>query len=259
MSKTPLIRLRDVSRHDNSTGKQLLNAVSLQVRGGDRIGLVGASGSGKSTLLRAMAMLDRFSGELLYQEKQITHDAIPSYRREVIYMSQRPFFTYGTVEENLRLPFQFKSSQGSGRGRSFQTEIAATALDRFELPAQILDQPCESLSGGEQQMIALIRALLMEPRILLFDEPTAALDSDARDKYEKRIQEWHSESTSDMEAKRAFLWTSHDPAQVDRMTGKTITMDQGKLQTLPEADSDLQQSLVDSESQHGQPPEALDD
>lgn len=259
MSKTPLIRLRDVSRHDNSTGKQLLNAVSLQVRGGDRIGLVGASGSGKSTLLRAMAMLDRFSGELLYQEKQITHDAIPSYRREVIYMSQRPFFTYGTVEENLRLPFQFKSSQGSGRGRSFQTEIAATALDRFELPAQILDQPCESLSGGEQQMIALIRALLMEPRILLFDEPTAALDSDARDKYEQRIQEWHSESMADPEAERAFLWTSHDPAQIDRMTGKIITMDQGTLKTFPEADPSQQQSQIDGKSQHDQSAEALND
>jgi len=259
MSKNPLLRLRDVSRKDDSTGRQLLNAVSLEIQSGDRIGLVGASGSGKSTLMRAMAMLDRFSGELFYQENQIIGDAIPSYRREVIYMSQRPFFTHGTVEENLRLPFQFKSSQEAGRRRSFQSEIAATAVDRFALSTQVLNQPCESLSGGEQQMIALIRALLMEPRILLFDEPTAALDSDARDKYEQRIQEWHNESTSDMEGKRAFLWTSHDPAQIDRMTGKTIKMDQGTLKTLPETDPSLQQSLIDDDKQHDQSAEALDD
>ena len=110
MSKEPLLQLRDISRSDKSSGKRLLNPVSLDIRSGERIGLVGPSGSGKTTLMRAIAMLDGFSGKLFYQDKQITGDAIPAYRREVIYLSQRPYFTQGTVEENLRLPFQFKSS-----------------------------------------------------------------------------------------------------------------------------------------------------
>lgn len=232
MSKNPLLQLREVSRSDNSTGKQLLSSVSLDVCSGDRIGLVGGSGSGKSTLMRAIVMLDHCSGDLFYRGKPISNDAIPSYRREVIYLSQRPFFTDGTVEENLRIPFQFKSSDGNGTGHTFQLDLAADVLNAFELSTQILKQPCESLSGGEQQMVALTRALLMEPQILLLDEPTAALDADAREKFENRIRLWHSESTSGHDDGKAFLWTSHDPTQVDRMTQRTITMHRGEL-TLP--------------------------
>ena len=120
MSKEPLLQLRDISRSDKSSGKRLLNPVSLDIRSGERIGLVGPSGSGKTTLMRAIAMLDRFSGKLFYQDEQITGDAIPAYRREVIYLSQRPYFIRGTVEENLRLPFQFKSSNQQGTFQSFE-------------------------------------------------------------------------------------------------------------------------------------------
>jgi len=188
---------------------------------------VGTSGSGKSTLLRAMAMLDRCTGEISFQGKPIRGDDIPAYRRAVIYLSQRPFFTDGTVEENLKLPFQFKSAETGGTGDAFQPDRAAAALDAFGLSPQILEQPCESLSGGEQQMVALIRALLMEPQILLLDEPTAALDPDAKHRFEQRILTWH-ESTPENE-KRAFLWTSHDPVQVDRLTQHTIRIHQGEL------------------------------
>jgi len=175
MSKNPLLQLREVSRSDNSTGKQLLSSVSLDVCSGDRIGLVGGSGSGKSTLMRAIVMLDHCSGDLFYRGKPISNDAIPSYRREVIYLSQRPFFTDGTVEENLRLPFQFKSSDGNGTGHTFQLDLAADVLNAFELSTQILKQPCESLSGGEQQMLCMCRTLMGDPELIMIDEPTEGL------------------------------------------------------------------------------------
>ncbi len=229
MSKEPLLQLRDISRSDKSSGKRLLNPVSLDIRSGERIGLVGPSGSGKTTLMRAIAMLDRFSGKLFYQEKQITGDAIPAYRREVIYLSQRPYFIRGTVEENLRLPFRFKSSNQQGTFQSFERNVATLRLEEFQLPPQILDQPCDSLSGGEQQVIALIRALALGPRVLLLDEPTAALDPDTRDRYEKQIHQWHGSSNVDMESDRVLLWTSHDPSQVHRMTRRIVTLDGGKL------------------------------
>ena len=233
MAETTLIQLRDISRIDSNSGKQLLNCLSLTVGAGDRIGLVGASGSGKSTLMRTIAMLDPFSGELLHREILITDDAIPCYRRKVVYLSQRPFFTDGTIEENLRLPFQFKSARANVTSPSYRPDLVASELEAFELAPEILSRSSESLSGGEQQMIALIRALMMEPEILLLDEPTAALDPVSRDKFEARIHRWHDASHNATnkvpQEERAYVWTSHDPTQIDRMTQQIITMNQGHL------------------------------
>jgi putative ABC transport system ATP-binding protein len=233
MAETTLIQLRDVSRIDSNSGRQLLSSLSLTVLAGDRTGLMGASGSGKSTLLRCIAMLDPFAGELLHRENLITDDAIPCYRRKVVYLSQRPFFTGGTIEENLRLPFQFKSAKSDGASPSYQPDLVAAELDAFHLAPEILKRSSESLSGGEQQMIALIRALLMEPEVLLLDEPTAALDPDSRDKFEGRIHRWHNASNNttnkNPKEEKAYLWTSHDPTQVNRMTQQIITMDHGQL------------------------------
>ncbi|MAI31483.1 MAG: ATP-binding cassette domain-containing protein [Rubripirellula sp.] len=229
MAETNLIQLRDVSRVDSNSGRQLLSSISMTVSAGDRFGLVGASGSGKSTLLRSIAMLDPFSGELLHHGIPITDDAIPGYRRKVLYLSQRPFFTGGTIEENLRLPFQFKSAMINTTSTSYQPDLVVSELDAFELAPDILNRSSESLSGGEQQMIALIRALLMEPEILLLDEPTAALDPDSRDKFEARIHSWHKASNSEENTGKAYLWTSHDPTQVERMTQQIIAMNHGQL------------------------------
>ncbi len=233
MAETTLIQLRDVSRIDSNSGRQLLNSLSLTVCAGDKVGLVGASGSGKSTLMRSIAMLDPFSGELLHRGSPITDDAIPVYRRKVVYLSQRPFFTGGTIEENLRLPFQFKSAKNNLKSPSYQPDLVAAELDAFELAPEILNRASESLSGGEQQMIALIRALLLEPEVLLLDEPTAALDPASRDKFEGRIHRWHNASNNttnkNQKEEKAYLWTSHDPTQIDRMTQQTITMNHGQL------------------------------
>ena len=237
MVEKTLIQLRDVSRVDSNSDRQLLRAISLTVSAGARIGLVGISGSGKSALMRSIAMLDPFSGELFHRDIQITHDAIPGYRRKVVYLSQRPFFTQGTIEENLRLPLQFKSAKSNLKSASYQSELIASELEAFELAPEILTRSPESLSGGEQQMIALIRALLMEPEVLLLDEPTAALDPDSRDKFEGRIHKWHDASNNlptnpsknEKERGGAYLWTSHDPTQIDRMTQQIVTMNHGQL------------------------------
>ncbi len=247
MSQPPLLQIHDVSRTDTSTGKHLLKSASLLIHAGDRIGLVGNSGSGKSTFLRAMAMLDRCTGEWIFKGNTITKDDIPAYRRTVIYLSQRPFFTTGTVEENLRLPFLFKSAEAGARD-SFQRDLAASTMQTLGLSPQILNQPAESLSGGEQQMVSLIRALLLDPQILLLDEPTAALDSDAKLRFEERILKWHRESNAGNEDGRAFLWTSHDPNQVDRLTDQTLTMQQGEL-ILPTGPNSENQSANKSNQQ----------
>lgn len=237
MAKTELIQLCDVSRVDAKSGRELLSSISLTVCAGDRIGLVGASGSGKSTLMRCMAMLDPFHGKLTHRNIPVTDDGVPAYRRNVVYLSQRPFFTAGTITENLQLPFQFKSAKSKEPTPAYQPGLIASELDAFNLSPEILSQPSESLSGGEQQMIALIRALLMDPEILLLDEPTAALDPDSRDKFESRISRWYHTANDQPREKKAYVWTSHDLTQVDRMTQQVITMNHGRLMMPTEAHS----------------------
>ena len=242
MAEIKLIELRDVSRIDSNSGRQLLNSLSITVGAGDRIGVVGASGSGKSTLMRSIAMLDPVSGEVLHRGTLITDNLIPSYRRNVVYLSQRPCFTGGTIEENLRLPFQFKSAKGYPASPSYEPDLVAIELEAFALAPEILNRSPESLSGGEQQMLALIRALLLEPEVLLLDEPTTALDPASREKFENRIHRWYnaSDNTTNKETKteKAYLWTSHDPTQVNRMTQKTVTMNHGQLTRVTETASE---------------------
>jgi putative ABC transport system ATP-binding protein len=97
-------------------------------------------------------------------------------------------------------------------------------------------------------MVSLIRAILLDPQILLLDEPTAALDSDAKLRFEERILKWHRESNAGNEDGRAFLWTSHDPNQVDRLTDQTLTMQQGEL-ILPTGPNSENQSANKSNQQ----------
>ena len=225
-----ILQVARLARHDSQSGKTLLTETSLDVHGGDRIGLVGASGSGKSTLLRGIAMLDRCDGEVHYFGNRVRGDDVPDYRRKVVYLPQRPSFVLGSALENLLLPFEFAASSRS-IPNTFARADAEQAIVELGLTGEILDQPADSLSGGEQQLVALARALSLHPHVLLLDEPTAALDGGATSRFEERILQWHSGNPADDRARRAFLWTSHDPAQVHRLTDRVMTMDSGVLQT----------------------------
>lgn len=225
-----ILQVARLARHDSQTGKTLLSETSLEVHGGDRIGLVGASGSGKSTLLRGLAMLDLCDGEVRYLGTPVRGDDVPAYRRRVVYLPQRPSFVPGSVLENLALPLEFITSYRS-IPKTFDRSDAEQAIEQLGLSGNMLEQPADSLSGGEQQLVALARALSLHPQVLLLDEPTAALDGGATSRFEECVLRWHSGSLADERARRAFLWTSHDPAQVHRLTDRVMTMDAGVLQT----------------------------
>lgn len=192
----------------------------MAIAQGDRVGLVGPSGSGKTTLMRAIAKLDPCdSGSLLFRGDSIERDSVPAYRRQAIYLAQHPAFAEATVAENLQIPFRLDIAKST-----YDSSIVESWLEQLGKPASILAQTIESLSGGEQQLISLVRALTLSPTALLLDEPTAALDAETAAKVERLIMDWYRSDES-----RAFVWSSHDLEQVDRMTMRQIRMDGGRV------------------------------
>jgi putative ABC transport system ATP-binding protein len=220
-----LIEIRDLSRRDLKAGRLLLNRIDLVIRRGERIGLVGPTGSGKSSLLRAIVKLDRCeSGELHFRSESVIHDDVPGFRRQVVYLPQRPAFVTGTVRSNLELPFRFSTSEGR-----YDDSRVIGWLEKFSRSRQMLDQPIDELSGGEQQIVALIRAISFSPQILLLDEPTASLDADATGRFERLVLAWQQELDISTGTSRALMWTSHDAEQVRRMTTRIVEMRGGVL------------------------------
>lgn len=199
----------------------LLRDLSLELSVGDRVAVVGPSGAGKTLLLRALALLDPVEeGEILWQGDPVADDAVPSFRRRVIYLHQRPALVEGTVEANLRRPFSFASAD-----RNYDPEGVRSLLASLGRDETFLGKQTTELSGGEGQIVAFLRALQLGPRVLLLDEPTAALDRDAVAALERLVQGWCEEDSRG----RAFIWVSHDAEQASRMTQRALRLAAGRL------------------------------
>jgi len=199
----------------------LLNDVSLIIEPGTRLRLTGPSGGGKTLLLRALARLDTLDrGEVRYCGHGIHHDAVPRFRASVIYLHQRAALIEDTVDAALRKPFSLKVH----RHRRFDRRLAIELLSALGRDAAYLEKKVAELSGGEIQITALVRALQLNPTILLLDEPTSALDASTAQAVEQLIDRWLGENDE-----RAMIWVSHNEAQAQRVGRCAIRMEAGRL------------------------------
>ncbi|MTJ48112.1 ATP-binding cassette domain-containing protein [Dolichospermum sp. UHCC 0259] len=188
--------------------------LSFEILPGEQVAVVGASGSGKSLLLRAIAHLDSIqSGQILFQGKSIDSQYIPRYRSQVIYLHQRPALWEGTVEDNLKQVYRLTIH----RDQVYNQQLIIDYLQLLHKSLDFLDRPVSAISGGEAQIVAFLRALQLSPLILLLDEPTASLDAETAHSLEALVTAWQKQNPQ-----RAYLWTSHDPTQLERITNRTI-------------------------------------
>ena len=178
-SAASIIRLRDVGKHiETKAGRiNLLNHLNLEVREGEFISFMGPSGAGKSTLLNILGMFDSdFTGEYDLLGHPI-HKTRVKDRRELnkryigFVFQQYHLLDDLTVYENLEIPLSYRNVR-----RAERESIVADILDRFSMVGK-KDLYPNQLSGGQQQLVAVARATIAEPKLILADEPTGSLHS----------------------------------------------------------------------------------
>ena len=212
-----LLEVRDISR-TTVAGSQLLASTSFQVYPGDCIACQGKTGSGKSVLLRCLSRLDECGGQIVWKGKPVTSASIPKFRSEVVYVPQQASFSQGRVRQAIQEPLTWKVNAG----KLFNESDARKYFSALGQSERIMDRPMELLSGGEAQIVAVVRALVVRPTILLLDEPTSALDEATTAAFETLLKQWlaHSE--------RAILWVTHNQQQARRIATRRFHVEKGK-------------------------------
>jgi len=214
--RSTLLRIRSIAKR---FGKNLvLRDISLNVAEGEFLTILGESGSGKTTLLRIIAGFETASaGEVWMGEERL--DRQPPYRRRVNTVFQHyALFPHLTVEQNV--------AYGLRVAKRPEAEIAtrvSEALDKVKMSAHAKSKPSK-ISGGQQQRIALARALVNRPRLLLLDEPLSALDANLRRQMQVELK------SLQREVGISFIFVTHDQEEAMVMSDRIALLRSGELE-----------------------------
>jgi putrescine transport system ATP-binding protein len=211
----PLVRFDAVTKRFGDT--VAVDALTLDIFAGEFFALLGPSGCGKSTLLRLLAGFETPSeGRVLLDGTAI--DAVPPHRRPVNMMFQNyALFPHLTVEGNIAFGLK---QEGRARG-----EIAARVAEMLALVklAPLAQRKPHQLSGGQRQRVALARSLVKRPRVLLLDEPLAALDKQLRGETQLDLMELQAR------LRTAFVIVTHDQDEAMTVAHRMAVMDRGRI------------------------------
>ncbi|MDO5721217.1 MAG: ABC transporter ATP-binding protein [Actinomycetaceae bacterium] len=196
-------------------GKPILKNINLRIDAGEMVVLMGSSGAGKSTLLRAICGLQRLhSGRILLAGKDITDQPV-HLRSAAMVMDEAGLFPHYTVRENIR----FAVRESSEITANEQVEVALTGLDLSHLAERY---PRE-LSTGQQQKVALARALVRRPKIMLFDEPFAHVDRASASDLGTALQRMHRRLGC------AALFVTHDIEEAYALADRVVHLSNGEV------------------------------
>ncbi len=164
-----LVELKDIKhRYD---GDYVLKGINLEIDEGKILSIIGHNGAGKTTLLRILAMLEKpSSGNVLYRDYGVKEHNLVRLRREITMVFQLPVLFNTTVFNNIAYGLRLRERSSEKVFKKVEDALKAVGLTNFSRRRAM------KLSGGEQQRVILARALALEPRLLLLDEPTANLD-----------------------------------------------------------------------------------
>jgi tungstate transport system ATP-binding protein len=202
-------------------GEFTLSVERLEIGEGGVTALLGPNGSGKSTLLGVLAGIvpaDRGAVRMGEMELAPRAQAPVRWRRRVTMLAQKPFLFNGTVHENLAWGLRLRGIPRRAREEKIARVLSRMGLDGFAR------RHARALSGGEAQMVALARALVLEPRLLLLDEPTAHIDRDNAGRVEEFIRALGGNGCP------TVILATHNLAQARRLAGTVISLDEGRVE-----------------------------
>ncbi|MEM8554764.1 MAG: ATP-binding cassette domain-containing protein [Pseudomonadota bacterium] len=208
---TPLMRADAISFV--SRGQSLLNRLSIDFHQGRIVSILGANGAGKSLLVRTLhGLLKPSSGQVLWSGQPLDRMA----RRQQAMVFQRPVMMRRSALANLRFALFVRGVPRRDRAGLCEEALEVTGL------SHLAHRPALSLSGGEQQRLAIARALLCKPRLLFLDEPTASLDPASTHAVEVLIQKAHADGVS-------VVLVTHDSGQARRLSDDVVFLHQGQV------------------------------
>lgn len=198
--------------------REILRGASLRLQSGKLVLVTGANGSGKTTLFRIAAGLER------PDSANVTIDGITRTWKQaraqlysrVVYLHQRPYLLSGSVRDNLNYVLSI-----TGYKKNRRKSRIDEALDWSNL-GPLADRPADTLSGGEQQRVALVRACLADPEVLLLDEPAANIDFKSREQLKALLRRFKQQEM-------AIMMIGHDPDSFVDSFDTHLEMSDGRL------------------------------
>lgn len=214
-----IVELRNITKQF-SENFVAVNNVSLQIQKGEFLTLLGPSGCGKTTTLRMIAGLESIStGQIFINGRDVSLD--PPYARETSMMFQDyALFPHMTIEDNIAFGLKMR-----GVAREERRRKAQEMLEFIQLPHITKRKPGQ-LSGGQRQRVALARSLILQPAVLLLDEPLGALDAELRRQMQvelKRIQR---------QVGITFIYVTHDQEEALTMSDRIVVMQNGLVEQI---------------------------
>lgn len=206
------IAIKDLKK--TYSDKLVLDIDKLEIEEGKITGIIGPNGSGKSTLLNIIAGLDgEFSGEIKYNDKTLNREIF----KKMTLVMQKPYLFKRRVFENIEYPLKVRNIKEEDRKKETLDILRTLEIEDLK------DKKAHILSGGESQKVSLARALIINPKLLLLDEPTSNIDPESIKIMEREIIRFNKETKS------TVLIVTHNMAQSKRICHKVLYLDKGKV------------------------------
>jgi D-methionine transport system ATP-binding protein len=218
-SESIQLRLQQVSLVAGVGSHYLLQDVSCEVFRGDRIAIIGPSGAGKTSLLKLLNRLSEITqGQIYFGDREIRQIPVLQLRQRITLVLQESKLLGMTVREALVYPLRLR-----GVERSLVQQRLEEWTERLHIPLEWLDRTELQLSVGQRQLVAIARALIVQPEVLLLDEPTSALDAGRAAHVVGVLANWAESSQT------SILMVNHQLELAEQFCNRVLYLHKGKL------------------------------
>lgn len=190
--------------------KLILDIPYLEIKKNEITGIVGENGCGKSTLLNIISGIDQnFSGKVYYDDKKLNNEIL----KKITLVFQKPRLLNSIVYKNLSYPLSLRKIKKEDKKNEVEKILKLLEIESLK------DKKATKLSGGEQQKVALARALIFKPKVLMLDEATSNIDCDYKKTIEKIIVNYNTNENN------TIILVSHDKEQIKSLCDNVIFLD----------------------------------